>query len=950
MSVLFMKRVLLPVVSALVLVACATVSSSSNSPAKSPNDDNQYRYLVLENNMQVLLISDPQTRKAAAALDVMVGSGDNPPGRGGLAHFLEHMLFLGTEKFPDSAEYEQYVTEHGGNRNAYTSFEHTNYFFDINEAFLPEALDRFAQFFISPKFDAQYVEREKNAVEAEYQMGLKSDGRRGLDVLQEVMNPDHPFSQFSVGSLESLADRPGASVRDDLLAFYDKHYSANMMRLVVLGSQSLDELQQLVAPLFDPVPDRSFEHDSIDAPLFTPSSLPMLVKVKPQATLRNLSVAFPIADYRDNYHAKPVSYLGNLVGHEGKGSLLSELKAEGLAEGLSAGSGLAWRGGALFSVDISLTAKGVANYQTVLALLYAYLDMLREEGPKERLYNEQAQLANLGFRFKEKVEPMGYVSALASGMHYYTSDDILRGPHLMTRYDEEMLRGLLKDIVPANSLITLDDAGVATDTVSVHYKVPYSTVKASADTISGWGEHGDLAKFNLPAANDFIAQDVSLKRISKDNPSLPKVVMEGHRQKIWFLQDDEFRIPKGASYINFRSPHVGMSADQTAAAVLYTSMLKDSVNEFAYPALLAGLSFNIYKHAQGISLRVGGYNDKQALLLDRILDTIKASDFDQQRFSNIRKDMIRSLQNSVAKRPSSQVMDDLREALLAGEWGEEAIVAALEDMDLASMKAYARLFWRDAQAEVLIYGNYERSIVKEISTKVATLLSPGLAPKTPSLKVLKVAANESLLLSADVAHDDSVVAWYLQGENNTWSDRAATALTAQIIKSGFFQQLRTEQQLGYIVSAFSWTQREVPGLVLLIQSPSDDSKAVAGAMDQFMLAVEGELDAEQFERHKTALRNEILRPHKNIWERAEFYWQSIAAHQYDFASRQSLAKALDSLTLQSWLDYYQRVFVAQKHSLQVIAPGKWGVFPAGEGKRYDSPSAVRADHGSYSIQ
>ena len=177
-------------------------------PVQSPNDDLQYRLLTLENDLQVLLISDPDTPKAAASLDVMVGSGDNPPGRGGLAHFLEHMLFLGTDKYPDAAEYERYITEHGGSRNAYTSFEHTNYFFDVNAPFLPEALDRFAQFFISPRFDAQYVDREKNAVEAEYQMGLKSDPRRGLDVLQEVMNQDHPFSQFSVGSLDTLADRP----------------------------------------------------------------------------------------------------------------------------------------------------------------------------------------------------------------------------------------------------------------------------------------------------------------------------------------------------------------------------------------------------------------------------------------------------------------------------------------------------------------------------------------------------------------------------------------------------------------------------------------------------------------------------------------------------------------------------------------------------------------------
>jgi len=336
-----MKRTLLFAVVAVILVACATVPSAGLTPAQSPNDSKQYRYLVLENELQVLLISDSGTPKAAGALDVMVGHGDNPPGRAGLAHFLEHMLFLGTEKYPDAAEYEQYTTEHGGRRNAFTSFEHTNYFFDIDEAFLPEALDRFAQFFIAPKFDAQYVQREKNAVEAEYQMGLKSDGRRGLDVLQEVMNPQHPFSQFAVGSLESLADRPGSSVRDELLAFYEKHYSANVMRLVVLGSQSLDELEELVVPMFAQVPNKSFEPSEIAEPLFTANSLPMFVQVKPQATLRQLSVVFPITDYRAQYRIKPVSYVANLVGHEGEGSLLSQLKVEGLAEGLGASSGLA---------------------------------------------------------------------------------------------------------------------------------------------------------------------------------------------------------------------------------------------------------------------------------------------------------------------------------------------------------------------------------------------------------------------------------------------------------------------------------------------------------------------------------------------------------------------------------------------------------------------------------
>ena len=942
--------VLLCVAFSLLLSSCASLPPSGVEPVKSANDDRQYRLLTLDNELQVLLISDPQTPKAAASLDVLVGSGDNPPGRAGLAHFLEHMLFLGTDKYPDSAEYERFITEHGGTRNAYTSFEHTNYFFDVNAPYLREALDRFAQFFIAPRFDAQYVEREKNAVEAEYQMGLKSDGRRELDVLQEVMNQQHPYSQFTVGSLETLADRPGSSVRDDLLTFYDKHYSANAMRLVVLGSDSLDELQDLVVPMFSQVPNKSFEHDAIEVPLFAENSLPMFVQVEPQATLRQLQVAFPIADYRDLYTAKPVSYLGNLVGHEGEGSLLSQLKAEGLAESLSAGAGLGWRGGSLFSVNVALTEKGAADYQRVLQLLFAYMDMLRDKGPKEWLYKEQSQVAELNFRFKEKASPINYVSSLASGMHYYAPEDILRGPYVMSDYEEDVLVQLLDGMVSSNALVMLSDKNIESDTVSDYYQVPYSSQSLAPEQVAAWHSDQNATALHLPPANRYIAEDVTLVDEPRDQPLNPFIALQAERQTVWFRQDDEFRVPKGATYINFRSPEVGQSAQQTAMAVLYTSLLKDQVNEFAYPASLAGLSFNLYKHAQGISLRISGYNDKQEVLLKELLEVMVNPDFDPRRFEDLRSDMIRSLRNSVAKRPSSQVLDDLREALLYGEWGEAALISALEQTDQTALDAYIDRFWRTASAETLVYGNYDPAEVEKISTMIAAIIPARPSPPLPDLKVLKLASGESLQYVVDVPHDDAVVAWYLQARDDTWEDRAAAALTAQIMKSGFFQQLRTEQQLGYVVSTFAYPQRDVPGLVMLVQSPVADAGAVTAAMQVFMEGVRPDLDEAQFARHQAALVSEILRPDKNLWERAEFYWQSIARKQFDFDGRKALAEAVQAFTLDSWEAYYRDVFLEQRHSLRVVAPGRKGLTPSDGSQVYRSAQKIKVGHDSYVIE
>ena len=88
--------------------ACET-----SKPLKHPLDKSQVRTIVLENELKVYLLSDPKFNVSAASVSVQVGSLDNPEDRQGLAHFLEHMLFLGTEKYPDVDEYSSYLKQWG---------------------------------------------------------------------------------------------------------------------------------------------------------------------------------------------------------------------------------------------------------------------------------------------------------------------------------------------------------------------------------------------------------------------------------------------------------------------------------------------------------------------------------------------------------------------------------------------------------------------------------------------------------------------------------------------------------------------------------------------------------------------------------------------------------------------------------------------------------------------
>ena len=289
------------------LLVASTVTFAAQVPTKSPNDDNQYRFIELDNGLRAILVSDADADKAAASLNVAVGSGDDPRGREGLAHFLEHMLFLGTEKYPDPGEYQQFIKSHGGAHNAYTAFQDTNYFFDIQAEFLEPALDRFAQQFAAPLFTAELVERERNAVHSEFSAKQKADSRRFYSVKKAASNPDHAFSQFSVGNLTTLENTGSNPLRPDLIEFWKRHYSANLMTLAVYGPQSLEDLEAMVRGRFSTIENRQLTPMSHTENLFSDGALPMKVTADALKDVRSLTLSFPIPSQEANYETKPAS-------------------------------------------------------------------------------------------------------------------------------------------------------------------------------------------------------------------------------------------------------------------------------------------------------------------------------------------------------------------------------------------------------------------------------------------------------------------------------------------------------------------------------------------------------------------------------------------------------------------------------------------------------------------
>lgn len=190
-----------------------------------PSAQGEYKALTLRNGLRVLCCADAAADRAAAALDVHVGYFSEPEQVPGLAHFCEHMLFLGTEAFPEENSFDVYLTANSGFSNAFTEAEDTCFFFSCGVGALEGALERFSGFFREPLFSQGGVEREVKAINSEHLKNVANDVFRLGQVLNSRVNVGHPYHRFGTGTVKTLLEdtkKQGIDLREELLAYYKR--------------------------------------------------------------------------------------------------------------------------------------------------------------------------------------------------------------------------------------------------------------------------------------------------------------------------------------------------------------------------------------------------------------------------------------------------------------------------------------------------------------------------------------------------------------------------------------------------------------------------------------------------------------------------------------------------------------------------------------------------------
>ena len=862
-----------------------------------PGSDRTYRAITLENGLRAVLIHDEDTDKAAASLDIQVGSANDPRNRQGMAHFLEHMLFLGTEPFPTPGEYQAYLSANGGSSNAYTTYDHTNYFFDVDASQLKEALDRFAPFFSAPLFTPDLVDRERNAVHSEYTAKIQDDGRRYFDALKQIVNPEHPFSKFTVGNLTTL---DGENLAREVRTFWNNHYSANLMALAVVGPQPLDQLERWVRERFSAIPNYNYSPIEPQRPMFTEEDLPSMLEVNSLRDRRSLTLMFPIPEVESLYRIKPTSYLGSLIGHEGEGSWFAELRARGWAESLSAGLGIAQSDGATFMISIELTPQGRDRIEEIVEMGFAHIQLIEAQGIEAWRHREQGQLLQNEFIFLSDAPVRSHATSMARSLQRYPTEDLIRGSFAWDEFDPALLRQFASLLSPDNMILSYSGPDVDSDQLSPWYETPYQQSVVDGRQLIRWrlAREGQMTPATaLPGPNPFIADQFDLIDDGQMDGQ-PEVIRQEPGITHWHLSDGEFEQPRADIYLRFSSESANATPEASVASRMIARLVKDQLNSQTYPALMAGLSFDVYRTLSGITLLAKGYSQTVPELAAVLTQAMATPTVDPSLFELIKSDIVREFNNQELDAPYERLMQKLPTELIEGYWANDAQLAAAEQMTSDALIKHWQALLASTGIDLLTHGNLTPSKAKSIGftlTDLVPLKDPAPAD-LPAIATLETGTR--LVQQTDHTDQAWVAYWTLPDASVT--QEALLRVMAQMIKTPFYTDLRTERQLGYIVFAGYMPMLTQPGLVFTVQSPEATPQQIETAAFEFFAGFDERLKTmtlPEFNEFKNAVLTGLTEEDTNLSARSSRFWRSIGLKDFSFDQRERVIEAVESLEL-----------------------------------------------------
>ena len=489
---------------------------------------------------------------------------------------------------------------------------------------------------------------------------------------------------------------------------------------------------------------------------------------------------------------------------------------------------------------------------------------------------------------------MGFVAGKAALMQNYKLDQVEILPFLYTEYEPSAYKAVLDTLTPENAMVVLSYNSADTDSKVPYYDAEYSLQKIGGKAFKKLSHPVKVKGTFYPEKNNFIPYNLKLVE------EYPHLVKDDDLAKVWFKYDHRFKQPKIALTFRIETAKVYRSPKNLELAKLYEAMMQEGLNELVYPIQMAGLSYGLSIQKKGVLLSLGGYSERIGDLIKLVTKNLKEVKVDEQKFANIKEAMIRGLKNRKLGQAYSRGGYYNWLMLLQDQYTDEEKLSALSPITLNDVKAYAKTLYDKVYITGVIHGNWsDKEALESVDTLLSALGGKPLPENERFEQVVEVMSQgERFRFSREVEDNNNSLAYAIQVGEKDFSLLAKASIIASIVESDFYTQMRTNQQLGYIVWSFSQRIEDRIYFRLVIQSSTYGPFELSKRVNAWLASTEklfSKLTDQEFERHQQSLVVALEKEGDSIGAVAGDLYSLATDEKGDFRFKKKLILAVKGL-------------------------------------------------------
>jgi protease-3 len=883
---------------------------------KSEQDPRQYQAITLDNGMTVLLVSDKDAPKSLAALTLPIGSLDDPAQQAGLAHYLEHMVLMGSTRYPEPDSLADFLKKHGGSHNASTASYRTAFYLEVENDALAPAVDRLADAIAAPLLDPVNADRERHAVNAELTMARARDALRMGQVGAETINPAHPAAHFYGGNLETLRDKPDSNLHQALLDFYHSHYSANLMKAVIYSNQSLAQMAAIAADTFGRVANHNASVPMINEPVVTEAQQGILIHYVPAQPRKQLKIEFRIPNNSDRFRSKTDTLIGYLIGNRSPNTLADWLQKQGLADGVSAGADpVTERNSGIFTISVSLTDKGLAQRDDVVAAVFSYIAMLREKGIDRRYFDEVSHVLALDFLYPSITRNMDYIEWLADTMLRVPVEHTLDAPYLADRYDAGAIQARLEEMTPQKARIWYISPQEPHNRLAYFVNAPYQVDKISAQTFAQWQQRGRGIQLAMPVLNPYIPDDFTLVSAAEKAYRHPVKLDNDFGMRIYWMPSQFYaNEPKASITVALRNQQAISDARQQVLFGLNDYLASLALDELSSQASIGGISFSTSEN-DGLVFNASGFTQRLPALLKQLVDRYRTFQPSESQLEQAKSWYLERLDAAEKGKAFEQAIQPMQLLSQLPYTQRETRRKLVSGITLDEVVAYRDALIKNATPEMMAVGNLSADSVTQLGRDLKQQMQCKGTHYWHSNYLSVEKPLKANLEQHGSSTDSALAALYIPLGYDEYQSMANSAMLSQIVQPWFYNQLRTEEQLGYAVFAFRMPVGRQWGIGFLLQSNSKQPAYLMQRYQAFYPQAEQRLrtmSQADFTQYQQAMLNDLRQRPQTLNEEADRFSRDFDRQNNDFDTRQKLMEQVQLLTPAGLADFFHQAVMQKK--------------------------------------